>query len=250
MSTVVPVTTDTLPNNVPKLDVKGTNWAIFAFRFQVTVEAKEIWDHFNGTSSPPSFTPPLTPDQAVTVKQWQKSESLAKHLLTQHIPDSTALCIRSLVTVCNMWNEITREYTEKGAYAQMDLRAQFLESKLPKGTEVRHFLDGLQTKKEELAAVSVTIDEKDYRSTIIKSLLNSLANFASNQLAAARLFSTSKTIEPDILISIVAEEAERQKAKHPARHDGKERDEAMAATEPNKYRHGGRGRGRHTGPMR
>ena len=249
MSTIVPVTTDTLPNNVPKFDVKGMNWAIFAFRFQVAIEAKEVWDHFNGTSSPPSFTPLLTPDQAVTVKQWQKSESLAKHLLTQRIPDSTALRIQSLVTVCDMWNEITREYTEKGAYAQRDLRAQFLESKLPKGTEVRHFLDGLQTKKEELAAVSVTIDEKDYRSTIIKSLLNSLANFASNQLAAARLFSTSKTIEPDILISIVAEEAERQKAKHPACHDGKERGEAMAATEPNKYRHGGRGRGRHTGPM-
>jgi hypothetical protein len=148
-----------------------------------------------------------------------------------------------------MWNEITREYTEKDAYAQTDLHAQFLKSKLPKGTKVRHFLDGLWTKKEELAAISVTIDEKDYYSTIIKSLPISLANFTSNQLAAAQLFSTPKTIKPDILISIVAGEAKHQKAKHPAHYDGKEYDEAMAATKPPKYHHGGCGRGRHTSLM-
>ena len=40
---VIPVTTVILPSNVPKLNIKGTNWAIFAFRFQVAVEAKDLW---------------------------------------------------------------------------------------------------------------------------------------------------------------------------------------------------------------
>ena len=84
-----------------------------------------------------------------------------------------------------MWKEISKEYTEKGAYAQTDLRTQFLELRLAKGVDVCQFLDGLWTKKEELAAVGVSIDDMDFRLTIIKSLPNLLANFASSQLTAA-----------------------------------------------------------------
>jgi hypothetical protein len=37
MSTTVPVTTDTMPTNMPKLDIKGTNWVIFSLHFQITI---------------------------------------------------------------------------------------------------------------------------------------------------------------------------------------------------------------------
>ena len=129
-----------------------------------------------------------------------------------------------------MWKEISKEYTEKGAYAQTDLCTQFLKLRLAKGADVCQFLDGLWMKKEELATVGVSIDNTDFQSMIIKSLPNSLANFTSSQLTAARLFTTAKTLEPDFLISIIAEEADRQKAKHPACGDAKDRDrnEAMA----------------------
>ena len=227
---VIPVTTDILPSNVPKLDVKGTNWAIFAFRFQVAVEAKDLWGHLDGSTARPSYTDPLTPEQQTEVNKWVKDERMAKHLLAQRIPDSTALRVQKKTTVAEMWAEITKEYTEKGASAQTDLRAQLRELKLAKGADVRQFLDGLRTKKEELAAVGVSIDDTDFRPTIIKSLPNSLANFASSQLTAARLFTTAKTLEPDILISVIAEEADRQKAKYPTCGDAKDqdRDEAMA----------------------
>ena len=132
--------------------------------------------------------------------------------------------------MAEMWKEISKEYTEKGAYAQMDLHTQFLESRLAKGADVRQFLDGLWTKKEELATVGVSIDDTDFRSTIIKSLPNSLVNFASSQLTTARLFTTAKTLELDVLISVIAKEADRQKAKYPTCGDVKDqdRDEAMA----------------------
>ena len=68
---------------------------------------------------------------------------MAKHLLAQRIPDLTALRVQKKTTVAEMWAEITKEYTEKGAYAQTDLHAQFLESKLAKGADVWQFLDGL-----------------------------------------------------------------------------------------------------------
>ncbi|KAG2029447.1 hypothetical protein BDR03DRAFT_1018374 [Suillus americanus] len=207
MSTAVPVTTDTLPSNVPKLDIKGTNWAIFSLRFQVAVEAKELWKYFNGSCPHPAS--PVTATEIISVEKWQKNENLTKHLLTQRIPNSTALRICNLVNVATMWAEIIHEYTEKGAYAQTDLRTKFLESKCPVRGDVRQFLDELRTKQDKLSAVGVDIEETDYRSTIIQSLPNHLAIFTSGQLATARLYSPTKTIDPDILISLIIEESER-----------------------------------------
>ncbi|OJA11388.1 hypothetical protein AZE42_13744 [Rhizopogon vesiculosus] len=128
MSTV-PITTDTLPSNVPKLDIKGANWAIFSLRFQIAVEAKELWKQFDGTTPRPVGVASTAPDGTVTISppdpdalaQWLKSEGLAKHLLTQHIPDSTVLRIWNLTNVAAMWMEIMHEYTEKGAYVQTDV---------------------------------------------------------------------------------------------------------------------------------
>ena len=81
-----------------------------------------------------------------------------------------------------------------------------------------------------MASVSVKISEDDYRSTVINSLPFSLANFASSQLAAAQLFSMLKTIAPDILISLISEEYERQKnqCNQDSGGKGKEVDEAMS----------------------
>jgi hypothetical protein len=108
-----------------------------------------------------------------------------------------------------MWAEIVCEYTEKGTYAQTDLCTKFLESKCPFGGDIRQFLDELHTKQDELSAVGIKIEEKDYCSTIIQSLPNHLASFALGQLATARLYAETKMIDPDILISLIIEESER-----------------------------------------
>ena len=117
------------------------------------------------------------------------------------------MCIHTKRTVVKKWNSIVTEYTEKGSYAQTDLQQKFLELKCPHQGNVHEFLDNLCVKEEELATVGVIIDDGDYRSTILSSLPAPLANFVSTQLAAARLFSTEKTISPDFLILIINEEA-------------------------------------------
>jgi len=60
--------------------------------------------------------------------------------------------------------------------------------------------------------MGVDIDEKDYRSMIILSLPIPLANFASNQLAAAKLYAESRTIAPDSLIMLISEEYDCEKS--------------------------------------
>ena len=60
--------------------------------------------------------------------------------------------------------------------------------------------------------MGIVIDNKDYLSTIILSLPFSLSSFASAQLAAARMFASTKTIKPDVLMSLLMEEADQQRA--------------------------------------
>jgi len=105
-----------------------------------------------------------------------------------------------------------KEFIEKGAYAQTELQAKFLASWCSEKGNVRAFLNELQVRKEELVQVGVVIDNKDYLSTIISSLPIALSNFASAQLVAARMFASTKSIEPEVLLSLLVEETDRQKA--------------------------------------
>jgi len=127
---------------------------------------------------------------------------------------------------------IVTEYTDKGTYAQTELRTKFLESHCPEKGNVCEFLEGLRVKREELAQVGVDIENKDYLSTIVSSLSFALSNFTSSQLTAARMFSTTKTIDPDTLISLLVEESDRQRAQYMRRKTGGkgkegEKDEAL-----------------------
>ena len=104
--------------------------------------------------------------------------------------------VRNKSSVKERWEAITTEFTQKGVFAQTELCACFLDMKCLEKGNVREFLDSLRVKCEELATVGVEIDTKDYLSTIISSLPTSLSNFASNQLATAKLYHTTKTIDP------------------------------------------------------
>jgi hypothetical protein len=151
MSAAIPVTTDTLPSNIPKLEIKGTNWAIFSLHLQIAIEAKELWKHFDGTTPCP-VGPPIAGPNGTTISsppdpddlaKWQKNENLAKHLLFQCISDSTALRVQNLTDIVIMWMENMHEYTEKGAYMQTDLRTKFLESRCFSNGDICQFLDDL-----------------------------------------------------------------------------------------------------------
>ena len=101
-------------------------------------------------------------------------------------------------------------------------------------------------KREELATVGVDIDEKDYHSMIISSLPYSLANFALNQLAAAKLYSSTKTITSDTLISLISKEYECQQVQCSHRNNGNEKakdqdhDEALSVMSSGKSNGKGR----------
>jgi gag-polypeptide of LTR copia-type len=241
MSTIL-TTTDILPSSVPKLMPTGLNWTTFAMRFQDAIEAKGLWGHFDGTAVCPILSESPKPKEELALTQWIKEDCSAKALLTHRIPDSTLTQIHGKKSLKDRWDLISKEFSSKGAFAQADLRTQFMESKCPDKGNVCEFLDNLRVKKEELATYGVAIEEKDYRSTIIKFLPPHLSAFASNLLGGARLYSSTKTIDPDELISLVSEEYERHTAQKLRctggnTSKGNDKDEAMAVLPKGKGKH-------------
>ena len=106
------------------------------------------------------------------------------------------------------------EFTTKGAFTQTELHTKFMASKCLEKGNVRTWLEKLQTRKEELAKVGVNIDDKDFCSVIISSLPGYLSEFTATLLTNAQLYSTNKTIDPDIFISLFNEEYHRHAALH------------------------------------
>ncbi|KAF8144481.1 hypothetical protein K438DRAFT_1502917, partial [Mycena galopus ATCC 62051] len=126
MSTTV--LNDVLPSSVPTLKSNGENFTIFSLRFLTSVGAKGYMGHFDGTDPKPnSGTFPLTQAQVDELAQWNRAENNSKALIMQKVPDSIAIIIDSMATVSEMWAYIESTFTTKGAYAQTNLRTEFLQ---------------------------------------------------------------------------------------------------------------------------
>jgi len=122
---------DALLTSVLKLEATGLNWAIFLVHFQDAVDTKGFWGHFDGTTPVLSLPNPATSKKTAAKSQWEKDECSARLLLTQRLLDSMLMKVHMKPTVQKRWEAVEREYTEKGAYAQMDMYMKFLASQCP-----------------------------------------------------------------------------------------------------------------------
>ena len=119
--------------------------------FQDVIEAKGLWEYFDGTAIHPVLPAAPTPEQELSLTQWIKEDQSAKALLIHRIPDLTVIQIHGKTSLKDQWDFILKEFSSKGAFAQADLCTQFMESKCPDKGNVCEFLDDLRVKKEELA---------------------------------------------------------------------------------------------------
>ncbi len=229
---------DPLPTSIPHLEPNGSNWAIFSMHFQEAMEANQKWGHFDGTTPCPAPADTNAPTDAElkAVVNWNQDETVAKYLLSQHLPDSTTVCLRALVSAKQCWDKVKTKFSVKSQYAETDLLTAFSKMRCLHGGDVRTFLGQMRVKCEELAAVGVTMTEKEYCSAI-KAIPDEMSKFASGLLTAARVLLPTTSINPDILIDHISEEADCLAAcrKRNGGSSGKgkqsqSQDEAMAAT--------------------
>jgi len=101
MSTSTPSTIEQLPSNIPHLETDGLNWAIFIMCFQEVMQANQKWGHFDGSSTcpiPANANKP-TNDKKAAMADWDHEESIVLYMLSQHLLDSTAVCLQNVTSV-------------------------------------------------------------------------------------------------------------------------------------------------------
>ena len=115
---------DPLPTSVPRLETNGSNWAIFSMRFQEAMEANQKWGHFDSTATcpVPADASKPTPDEFKAGVAWDQDENVTQYLLSQHLPDSTAVHLKSLTTA-----KVKCEFSVKSQYAEADMLTTFTE---------------------------------------------------------------------------------------------------------------------------
>ncbi len=205
-----------LPANIPYLDPSGTNWATFSTRFRETMQVMGKWGYFDGTKACPMPKKPDAPTDVEhnTIESWAHKDVVACYLLSQHLPDLIALHLAHYQTAKVRWDRLVEEHTAKSMYAQNDLEATFFEMTCPKGGNVWAFLMDLRYRCEALAAAGVCIAEKEYEHTILQGIPDELARFASQLLATTRVVHRTSTVDIDVLIGHICEEAEHLKNCH------------------------------------
>jgi transposase InsO family protein len=201
-----------LPANIPRLEPDGSNWAIFVVWFRESMQANRRWGYFDGKTARPEPTDPanVTAAEQESIAKWDYEDLVARYLLSQRLPDSTAVRMGPYPTAKARWDRVHDEFTAKSVYAQNDLESTFYDMRCPKGGDVRMFLTNLRYKREELAAAGVSISDKEYQRTVLKGIPEELARFASGILSSARIFSMS-AVDTETLIDHICEEADRLK---------------------------------------
>ncbi len=172
----------------------------------LSVEANQKRGHFDGKTLCPVPADPNAPTDAElkAVADWRQDEVVAKYLLSQRLPDSTAVRLKSLTSAKERWTKVKTEFSVKSQYAEADLLTAFSEMRCPRGGDIRTFLGQMRVKREELAAVGVTVTEKDYRSAIIKSLPEEMSKFASGLIALPAIGSISHASKHDNSLRFLA----------------------------------------------
>jgi len=123
---------------------------------------------------------------------------------------------------------------------QTDLHQSFMDMKCPKGGDIQKFLTKLRQQCHHLTAIGIPVTDIKYKRTILHSIPEPLALYASQTLNSLTIASryTCKPVDISELIDMISEEAEHAKSRRApkdqtqAQGKGKTRqsDEALAAT--------------------
>ncbi len=102
--TMATAVTDSHPITIPnilRLELSSANWAIFTLCFQEVMQANQKWGHFDGSSTcliPADANKP-TNDEKAAMADWDHEESIVLYMLSQHLLDSTAVCLQNVTSV-------------------------------------------------------------------------------------------------------------------------------------------------------
>ena len=122
---------------IPKLDATGSNWVVYRDHLLISIDARGLGDHLDGTAKIPVHPHPpptdgstqtLSTEQKASIveyqkelKTWKQEEAIVKQQLAGTISDTLFLKIRLLPTVHKIWSALEDTYQVKSCMVSIDL---------------------------------------------------------------------------------------------------------------------------------
>jgi len=228
---------------VPKLDTKGTNWLIYSDRFQISVRARGLSSHIDGSETAP--TDPiasratavaaaitkaradgddeeeaarlaatgakLSADEEKLDKEWRKElktweqeDAIVTQQLVATIPDSLYMRHRDRKTARLLWVAVRDSFQNRSRMVAVDLQRKLQAERFAEKGDLQAHFDNLCRMREELAALGKTLDEDDFYAIIMVSLPPSFDSLISSINGTSSV--TGQTLLPDDLMTSILED--------------------------------------------
>jgi len=171
------------------------------------------WGHFDGSKPwpvPKDIDNP-TDTEKQEVKNWDHEDQIVWNLLNKRLLDATMLEVRQYKTAKEWWHIVTQEFMVKSTYVRNALHHLFIDMQCLKGGDVRAFLTNLKMCCNELLAAGVTINNEDFKRTVLNSIPDTLSVYALQTLMSMCL--NGNTLEMKDIIHVISEEADRTRTR-------------------------------------
>ena len=211
---------------VPKLASDGKNWVVYKDRLILSVQARALGGHLDGTTAKPT-EPAITQapaDRALTdeekqkittyqddLKEWFQKEAIVSQQIASTIPDSLYLKIRGKPTVKEAWDLLRSDFEKRSRMFMVDLRRRLQDERCDDNANIRTHFDTMRTMREDLAALGDDLGDEDFSAMVIGSLPRSYDSYLSAVTAALSVLGTK--LGPDALMLSVIDEFDRRTVK-------------------------------------
>ena len=169
--------------------------------------AAALEKHIDGTGSAPVspvFTIggpiPLTPEQTAELElyeekslKWTMGEAVIKHAIATIIPDSLFIEVWKEATAHSMWEAVSDKREKKSRMVTVDLRQKLQAEKCSEHGDMRAHLNKLQTICEDLASMGAPVNDEDFTSIILRSVLASYDMYIAAITATSSLLNQTLT---------------------------------------------------------
>jgi len=101
---------------------------------------KPLHGHLTSTHPTPKDPKAIKDAKQKAMNDWDHAEMLMWYMLSQCLPNLTAVCLKNVLTVAECWNKVKNKFSVKSQYAEVDLLTSFLDMQCSSTVEVQTFL--------------------------------------------------------------------------------------------------------------
>ena len=205
---------------VPRLRDDGANWPDYQSKARTAMGARGLIRHVNGTARKPvpypeiNSVPMKKPGVEATddeleekekkLDEYEQKEYGAQHVMLTTVSPRLATLIKSK-TASEMWSAICNDATKKSQLHKVDTRRRLQSMVCDEDGDIKAHLNAMIRLREELEGIGASVQDEDFGTMLLTSLLPSYRTLLHTITHAASL--SGMAINPNDLMRIVLEEA-------------------------------------------